>query len=320
MKIRVTNPGLLSTVQDLGRQQHRSSGIPVGGAADTWSHRIANILLGNEQDMATIEIAGGRFSAIAESEGWVAVCGLGARFFHEQTECANGSRCHIKAGDTLEIKPAPNGNYCYLATTGGWGVPVVLGSRSTCLSGNFGGHEGRALRSGDVLKSAAQNDGSKYFSAQKASKWFVSPLIFPDAALPIRVIPGPEFECWSQKQQTDFFSKSFLVTSQRNRMGVRLAHSEAFLQIEKIKAMPSIAVSPGTVQVPPDAQPIVLLADAQTTGGYPRIGQLAAVDMHRMAQMPTNHSVRFEKISLGQAEDLLFEQEKVLQKIRRATA
>jgi len=327
MKIRVLAPGLLATVQDLGRPEWRSSGVPLGGAADTWSHRLANFLVGNDGGVATLEIAGGGFRATVEKAGKLAVCGTGGQFFVNNTAIGNGRLVLAPKGSELEIRANPDGNFTYLATPGGWDVPAVLGSRSTCLSAGFGGLEGRGLRKGDVLWAADSSDDLKssdelHGGKVWVSKWFVSSPTFGKFDNVIRTLPGPESHWWDETQQQQFYNTPFLISKQRDRMGVRLetASSDSTFRkyptFGKLDTMLSTAVCPGTVQVPPDGQPIALLADAQTTGGYPRIAQVVAVDIPRLAQILSGKTVRFQQVTLEEAESLFFEQENLLRKIR----
>jgi antagonist of KipI len=319
LKIKILTPGLLATVQDLGRPQWRSSGVPLGGAADAQSHRLANILLSNDEGAATIEIAGGGFVAQVEEAGWVAVCGAGGRFFLEKKEVSEGRLTLAPEGALLEIRASEKGNYAYLAARGGWDVPQVLGSRSTCLSASFGGLEGRALQKEDVLQTLDSSDDSNP-SHEFRSEWFVKIPIFGSAdPRVIRALPGPEIHWWSAAQQKDFFAVPFFISKQRDRMGVRLETSSPLPPPKGEKAeMLSTAVSPGTVQVPPDGQPIILLADAQTTGGYPRIAQVIAVDIPRLAQMPAGQTFYFQKVTLDEAERLFFERERFFKKLQLA--
>lgn len=318
MKIRVLTPGLLATVQDLGRSEWRSSGVPLGGAADTWSHRVANFLVGNEGRATTLEIAGDGFRATVEKAGKLAICGTGGQFFVNNTAIGNGRLVFAPKGSELEIRANPDGNFAYLATPGGWDAPAVLGSRSTCLPAGFGGLEGRGLRKGDVLWAADSSDNLKssdelHEGKVWVSKWFVNSPTFRKFDNVIRALPGPEFHWWDETQQQQFFKTPFLISKQRDRMGVRLEEPSTF---GKVDTMLSTAVCPGTVQVPPDGQPIALLADAQTTGGYPRIAQIIAVDIPLLAQIPSGKAVLFQQITLEEAESLFFEQENLLRKIR----
>lgn len=321
LKIKVLSPGLLASIQDSGRPARHSDGIPPGGAADTLSHRLANFLAGNDAGAATIEMAGGIFSASAEQSGWLACVG-GAMFLDDKAIPGNRS-VFVPAGTKIKIGPSATGNYAYLAIPGGWDVPEVLGSRSTCLVAGFGGLQGRGLRKGDVLQSTYSSDDPKSSDEYneclpKIMHWFIPARIFsvPASENTIRVLPGPESDWWPAEDEQRFFETDFIVSKNRDRMGVRL--EGASVPSAKRSAMLSTAVMPGTVQIPPGGWPIALLADAQTTGGYPRIAQVIAVDMPLLAQIPTGQSIRFQKVTLEDAERLYFERENLLRKIQLA--
>ena len=317
MIINVLKSEFLATAQDLGRPAWLSDGVPSGGAADAVSHRIANYLVGNEAGAATVEVSGGGFSALVMRSGWLACSGAGGRLFPDNIEIAGNRTFFVPEGNVLEIRPVPGGNYAYLATPGGWDVPEVLGSRSTCLAAGFGGLEGRALRKGDVLNASGRPDGhmpGKIFTGN----WFVRDLLprVPEGAHLVRVLAGPEADWWSEAETRRFYHTEFSVSTQRDRMGVRLDGPS--IPPANKSALLSTAVMPGTVQVPPGGLPIALLADAQTTGGYPRIAQVIAVDIPRLAQIPAGQVVRFQKVTLAEAERLYFERENLLRKIQLA--
>ncbi len=314
-------------MQDLGRPNWRSSGVPAGGAADINSHRLANLLVANDETAATLEWAGGSWAATVEEGGWIAHCGAGGSMFANGKPIPSDRTVFVPALTVLEIRPAPNGCYSYLAVGGGWDVPLVLGSRSTCLAAHFGGLEGRALQKGDLLQNidkAAYPDfgsGMPLFIESRESLW-ISPwfLQLPrPAANILRVVPGPEWSHWTTKQQEQFFEMPFQVSGRRDRMGVRLQPSlpEKFKLLKSV-SMHSTAVAQGAIQVPPDGWPIVLLADAQTTGGYPRIGQLAVVDIPAMAQLPAGKEVHFQQITLEEAKQLFSGQERKMHLLQYA--
>ena len=322
MKIKIITPGVLTTVQDLGRPVWRSDGVPLGGAVDTMRHRLANFLTGNGAGAASLEIAGGIFTAHIMQQGWFAVGGTGGQLLIGEKETCFGRLCFAPTGVVLEIRPEQVSNYIYLAVRGGWDVPEVLASRSTCLSAGFGGLEGRSLQKGDILQAAKAETAFELPDKSGSgdvwiSQWFVGESFPKKQDNVIRVLPGPEFHWWNEEQRTQFFKTPFIVSSRRDRMGVRLEYPTSQAPPEH-DDMLSTAVSPGTVQVPPDGQPFILLADAQTTGGYPRIAQVTAVDIPRLAQIPTGQTVYFQMITLEEAEKLFTEQENLLQKIQLA--
>ncbi|MEZ4967825.1 MAG: 5-oxoprolinase/urea amidolyase family protein [Saprospiraceae bacterium] len=314
MKIRIIHSNGLATVQDTGRPQWRAAGVPASGAADISSHRIANMLAGNSANAASLEYSGGRFSAVLLQGGRLAHAGAGGRLLLNGVEQPGQRTILAPAGALLEIRPRQGGNFSYLATSGGWNVPEVLGSRSTCLVAEFGGLEGRSLRSGDMLEAVmpAEYDLSGVWT----SPWRAGeePAVKNDETT-IRVLPGPESDRWDADARHRFFETPFTVGRRRDRMGVRL---EGHSVTAKNAAMLSAAVLPGTIQVPPDGQPIVLMADAQTTGGYPRIAQVIAADLPLFAQIAPGGKVFFQETGIEEAEHLRLEQEKVMRKMQLA--
>lgn len=341
--LHILKPGLLSTLQDLGRLTTRAYGVPVGGAMDTVAHRVANAVLGNLVDAASIEIAGGHFTAWVGESCAMAHFGAGGTLWADQTPVPSGKALMMPTGTFLEVRPCPLGNYSYLAVAGGWAATEVLKSRSTCLVAGFGGHQGRALKAGDVLKGHV---GDALVSAQKfvkdtflpSRKYGISMRQFPafchiwdnqplDSAetresrkntpLLIRILPGPEWHYWRPAQHTLLGQTLFVVSAQRNRMGIRLQMADQnsagkrFLEHgypTAAASMLSTGVCIGAIQMPPNGEAIVLGADAQTVGGYPRLAQVVAVDLPKLVQAPTGQKVLFQTISLEMAENLLFQE------------
>lgn len=293
------------------------------------SHRIANFLVGNEAGAATIEIAGGRCTAQVGQPGWLAVAGADGQFLAGEKEVGFGRLVFAPEGTSLDIRPGPGSNYAYLAVSGGWDVPEVLNSKSTYLAAGFGGWEGRGLRKGDILSAAdvppeSAMQGGFQHERVRTVNWFAGDpflrkMMAPGSrAIVIRVLPGPEIHWWSEAQQEQFFKTPFAVSARRDRMGVRLDAVTNVSNFGKSGTMLSTAVCPGAIQVPPDGHPFVLLADAQTTGGYPRIAQVIAADIPRLAQIPSGQNICFQRVTLEEAERLFFEQENMLQKIQLA--
>lgn len=254
-----------------------------------------------------------------ERAGWlVAACEPGQLRINRQV-AAPWRLLWAPAGARLEMQPGRLRNYACLATPGGWDVPVVLGSRSTCLAAAFGGLEGRALRPDDVLAGIGVPDWPEPrgpFSDFWESPFFIDPSVFGALQGVVRVLPGPEASWWGASRREQFCQTPFVVSARRDRMGLRL-EGEAIVP-DRQATMLSEAVGPGVVQVPPDGQPFVLLADAQTTGGYPRIAQVIAVDIPVLAQISNGQTIRFQEVTLDEAERLFFEREKMLQKIQLA--
>jgi antagonist of KipI len=307
----------LATVQDLGRDGWRSAGVPQGGAVDRRSHCAANWLLGNSEGAASIEWAGGgALEARVLRGGWVAHMGRGSRLWVSGGVQPSGRPCWVETGGTLALRPDPTGQYGYLAVRGGWDVPVVLGSRSTCLAAGFGGLAGRMLAPGDRLQAAAARDLADFSPA--TNRWFVPEEAGVADDAPIRVFPGPEADWWAAADRAVFAEVAFRISAQRSRMGLRLLPLAAWGVAAPQRQLLSTAVLPGTVQLPPDGQPIVLLADAQTTGGYPRIAQVAAADLDRLAQAPVNQTLRFQWVAFQEAAQMQHLRQRGLRRLRCA--
>lgn len=318
MQIVINNPGVLSTIQDMGRLLHRSSGVPVSGAMDSLSVRMANMVVGNTFNDAVIEFtyATASFTAttailIAYTDGG-AVLKMGAVFL---PTCRP---VFIPAKQTITLSATLNGCRTYVAIAGGWDVPMVLGSRSTYLTGSFGGLEGRALQKGDVLNSVTSLSPLSeriYLSLQGSGVQFAKWSIIRQYFLPlnqknIRITVGPERDWFEADAVADFLSKPFTIGRQSNRMGYQL--EGCFLPKKKAEELLSTAVMPGTIQVTSKGEPIILMADCQTTGGYPRIAQVAAVDMPLCGQLQPGDVLSFTPISPTLAEQLYLEREQQL--------
>jgi biotin-dependent carboxylase-like uncharacterized protein len=208
-----------------------------------------------------------------------------------------------RAGQTLRLSASRRGMRCYLAVAGGFDAPLRLGSRSTDLQAGFGGYEGRALTAGDSL--SVGPPGDPHAPLHAAAPFGVRPPSWYDAGdaepIPIRVIPGPEYELFTAAAQRAFWNGNWTLTPQSNRMGFRLSGAE--LKIRKGRDLLSHGVLPGVIQVPPAGQPIVLMADAQTTGGYPKIGVVIGPDLARLAQLRLHRTLRFVECDAAQARE-----------------
>jgi biotin-dependent carboxylase-like uncharacterized protein len=312
VKVKTTHCQGLCTVQDMGRPSCRAWGVPSGGAVDLISHQVANFLVQNEPTAATIEVAGGHLSAEVQEGGWTALFGLGSELFLNGIKVGMGRKVFAPTGAKLDIRPDGSGSFAYWAVRGGWDFPTVLGSRGTCLSGQFGGMKGRALSRGDLL-SAIGMDATALPSNIWVSPWVADwHALFPKNK-PIRALTGPEWD-----ENFPFFALPFTIGALRDRMGARLEAVGKWPGRLLDAKMISVPVVPGTVQLPPSGQPIVLLADAQTTGGYPRIAQIIAADLPRLVQAPRGQALRFQQVTMQEAEQQQAEQDKALGKLKAA--
>jgi len=283
--IEVIEPGGLTSVQDLGRPGYQSSGVSPGGAADRHALRMANLLVGNDQGAAALELT---------------IRGLVLRFHGSTTVALTGMTGRprmVADGEIVDFSNLPDGVRAYLSVAGGIVVKSVLGSSSTDLRAGFGGHDGRALKSGDRL--AIGNPGC----VPGPGDWHAGRADKSKAQdIELRFIPGVQ-ECWfSEEARRRFREKIYQLAPNSDRMGARM--SGAKLELEVPREMVSQPVACGSVQVPPDGQPIVLLAGRQTIGGYPQIGHVISVDLPKLARAWPGTPVHFREVSLDEAWEL----------------
>ncbi len=327
MALKVLRAGILSTIQDLGRWGHQRFGVPVGGVMDEYSHRLANILVGNDEHAATLEmtLVGPGFTVNADT--LLAVCGgdFEARVNGEPLPKARPVL--VRAGSALDFGPCRRGCRAYLAVSGGFDVEPVLGSRSTFLRGGFGGWQGRALRRGDLLPARAAS-ARLYPSLYRKLRESRAPMAYPSWAATERVealTPGPHRirfvrgRHWSRfpdAARETFLSSEYRIGSNSDRQAYRLM-GPSMIPEEAFDVV-SAGVTFGTIQVPPDGEPIVLMSSRQTTGGYPRLGEVVGADLPLLAQMPAGARVRFQAVELTEAQTLLLERERELSRMREA--
>lgn len=320
-EIVVITPGAFTTIQDLGRPGRRAGGVSPGGAADALSLRVANLLVGNRTGAAALEITllGPR---LAFPDGaWVALAGaeLDATLSTASGDTLRLPGWHpvwVPAGSSLVCGGARRGCRAILAISGGIAVAEVLGGRGTDVRSGFGGVDGRPLRAGDRLPIAPPRlpppaDGSSALIAPRSVGAEFRP--FRGDGSPVRVIRGPEFGAFNVASRTSFLTGSFTVTNDSDRMGCRLAGPE----LQCTMRMLSQPLVPGTIQILPSGQPILLLADAPTTGGYPRIAVVATIDMPLVAQARPGDRIRFAEISLPEAGSLTRDRERGLARLER---
>jgi len=293
--LHVVQAGMYTTIQDAGRCGHRARGVPRSGAADSLARRVVNALVGNPEDAAGLEFTLVGPELRFERDGVIAVGGA------EFGDVPCWRPLAVRAGTTLRLGPARAGCRGFLAIAGGIDVPVVLGSRSTYERGGLGGVEGRALRDGDALPVPVVH-------RRVHGRWRIDPRILPaySASPVVRVIAGLH----GGEYDAGWLGRTFRVSAHSDRMGVRLQGEPLVRRTGG--ELTSLPVAPGTIQVPPDGQPIALLADAQTIGGYPQVGQVATVDLPLLAQLRPGDAVRFELIALAEARALLAAREKSL--------
>ncbi|MBC7856511.1 MAG: biotin-dependent carboxyltransferase family protein [Pirellulaceae bacterium] len=303
MSIRVLRPGLLTTVQDLGRCGKQRYGVVVGGAMDSVALRMANLLVGNEEGAAALEMTLLGPTLHFERDTLIALCGGEFRPTTGNQVLRTWRPIVMERGAVLNIGSAVSGCRGFLAIAGGIDVPLVLGSRSTYLHGKFGGNQGRALKEGDLLPTLP----TLAVSPQECN-WGIGPLLPANDDCPtLRVLVGSEFAWLMPQSQEQLFSAEFEVTPQSDRMGYRL--SGPLLELNSPRELISEAVCPGTLQVPADGQLILLMADCATTGGYPKAACVASVDLPLAAQLRPGAKLRFAAISVDEAQSLVRKRE-----------
>jgi antagonist of KipI len=311
MEMTVLSPGLLTTVQDLGRPGHRRQGVAPGGAMDTFALQVANLLVGNAGNAPALEFAltGPRLKL--SGDALIALCG------GEFGDLPDWRLVRVRAGGEISLEKCRSGCRGYLAVAGGFDVPRVLGGCGTDLRGGFGGHEGRALRAGDGLKVKPGALEAHALRPDAALHHFVAPEIRPaySRSPTVRVVRGTEAGEFSG----EFFQHIFTVEAHSDRMGLRLAGPQLERR-SKTGELISSPVAPGTIQVPPDGQPIVLMADAQTLGGYPKIAHAISVDLPLLAQLRPGDTVRFQEVTLAEAHRLRLALEHTLAVLREGLA
>jgi antagonist of KipI len=311
MSVLVRSAGFLTSVQDLGRAGYRQSGVSVGGALDPFALRVANALVGNEDGAAGLEATLGTLRLRFDDQRIVAWCGGGFTARLGDEELPPGHAGLVANDDELVLTAPASGSRAWFAISGGVNVPLVLGSRSTDLRGNFGGFEGRALRDGDTLPLGVNGDLeiATSWRSRKIAEW-TAPTAWVTTARRdrfLRIVRGPEWNRFTSDAQTSLVATPFTVTPDSDRMGARL-DGPSLNRIDASDLL-SEAVAPGTLQVPPNGQPILLLGDCQTIGGYPKIAHVITVDLPIAAQLWPGDLVRFHEVSLAEAQELLRERE-----------
>jgi antagonist of KipI len=328
--IKVSKPGLLSTVQDLGRYGFQKFGVIVSGSMDPIAHRISNWLVGNDENEAVIEMTLTGPVLEFQENCLISICGGDLSPSIGGDPVPLWRSILVKKGSILKFGGCKSGTRAYLAIAGGIDVPSVMKSRSTYLRAGIGGFEGRNLNAGDTLEASPLRQNSKdimdylipYLEDKTFTEidWSISSefIAIHRSRKVVRVIEGPEHNLFTEKSRQAFFGDPFKVSPQSDRMGYRLQGPQ--LSLKQATDMISEAVTFGTIQVPSDGNPIILLADRQTTGGYPRIGQVASVDLPLIAQTKPGEELSFTAITHEEAQKLLIDREKQLRHLKQGIA
>ncbi len=296
--LRALQPGLMTTVQDLGRHGHQRQGIPVSGALDWVALRVANIVVGNDQGTAGLEMAVmGPVLEVEADDVKVALAGLGASLTIETGDGQSRDvpalqSTVVKRGDRIKVAGLGKTAVAYLAVAGGFDIAPFMGSLSTYARGGFGGFDGRALRQGDLLPLVEAEPATGLPVRLKGCDL--------EPARRVRVVLGPQDDYFTPEAIETLLGQPYRVTREADRMGLRLegpplVHAKGYNIV-------SDGIAPGSIQVPGSQQPIILLADRQTTGGYPKIATVISADLAALGRVLPGMEIRFEAISIEAAQ------------------
>ena len=296
--LEVIDVGGLATIQDAGRTGWRRFGVPLAGPVDRFAFEAANLLVGNQPGAPALEIGAGDITLRAQHDCVIAVTGLGYELSVSTWEFPLWGSCLLRGGWTMSLARRGFGMWAYIATAGGFEAPRVLGSRSTYLRGRFGGLDGRLLQPGHVLRSASTSPRLMEAAART----------LPEAARPpygpgpiLDVIPGPQAGCFSLGDTAAFYSSEYRLSASSDRMGYRLDGPS--LREARQPELTSEGMTVGSIQIAADGQPIAMMADSATAGGYPKIGCITSACLPLLAQCtPGQDAVRFHQTTVEAAQ------------------
>lgn len=302
----IEKAGLFDTLQDEGRLQYRSSGVPTSGPMDVYSYNVGNLLLGNERNATSIEITmlGPHLRFSDDTE--IAITGA------DMNPTLNGkpielwSTQHVRSNDQLNFSGALDGCRCYLAIKGGFQVPTVMGSSSTYTRAKLGGLTGSTLRAGDKISYGIQRKRNRRhkesaYKIEKGTKLShdYQP-IYDEETVSLHVIVGPQEDVFSKESLVKFFKETYVVSKDMDRMGIRLDGDP--LAMQKGFSMITDAVTYGSIQITANGLPVILGADGQTTGGYPKIGTIISTDLPKVGQLRPLQKIIFIPITIEDAQ------------------
>lgn len=310
MGIRILKGGMLTTVQDLGRNGYQSQGFSVAGVMDVRSFKIANLLLDNPENEAvleftligpTLEFTSATIIAITGGDFQPTINGEPAPMY---------TAIYMNKGDILKFGSARTGSRGYIAFSSYLDVPVVMGSRCTNMKSKIGGFKGRKLQAGDYLNFRIKRRYLPFFLSRK-----LDPDNFDKESETLRVVMGPQDHKFSKQGIETFLTTEYTVTSEFDRMGCRL--DGAYIAPKESSDIISDGIAFGSIQVPSHGKPIILLADRQTTGGYAKIATVASVDLPKLVQRKTDHKIRFKAITVQEAQELYRKEMAELDEMRK---
>ncbi|MBP2072575.1 biotin-dependent carboxylase-like uncharacterized protein [Thermoanaerobacterium butyriciformans] len=305
---KVLNPGLFTTVQDMGRFGYESQGVPTSGAMDEFALRIANILVENDENAPCLEITlmGPTFEAL--NDAMISVTGA------EIQPLVNGfprpcwSSFPVQKGDIVSFGPIKSGCRAYLAVAGGFKGDLIMNSVSTYIRGKLGGINGRQIEKDDVLEGGVSKPG---LQAKKVRDEYIPSYSNEEE---IRVILGPQDDYFSEEAVKIFLTSTYVITKDSDRMGYRLEGPE--IKAKEGHDIITDGILPGAIQIPGNGKPIIILKDAQTTGGYKKIATVISFDLSKLAQLKPGDKIRFRTIDLSEAHKILAETENKINKIK----
>jgi antagonist of KipI len=326
--LQIHKEGLQTTIQDLGRRGFQKYGVIVSGVMDPYAHRIANVLVGNQETDATIEI-----TLVGPQLTFLEDC-LFSLTGGDLSPLMNGYPIKMwrpifaKKGCKLTFGKPLSGCRTYLAVAGGIAVPNVMESKSTYLRAGIGGYDGRALQKEDVVqvgelsqhikdvigKLAIAGTDTSFIQVDWTLMSQAIPAYQPEAI--VRITEGRQAQLFDENSLAAFYQEAFQISSDSDRMGYRLKGPQ--LALTEAKELVSEGITFGSIQVPPDGQPIILMADRQTTGGYPKIGQVATVDLPKVSQLKPGERIRFKKITLEQAQQALLNERQLIAQLTKS--
>ena len=310
MSITVLNPGLLTTVQDMGRVGYQQFGVSVSGVMDPRSAAIANILVGNPEDEAVLECTMMGPQLLFNQAETIAITGGDLMPTLDGQPMPTYRAVTVQAGQVLRFQAPKTGCRCFIAFTGGLDIPEVMGSRSTYMKAKIGGYQGRKLQKDDVIGFRAPG------VPKNLNIRCMSPEFIPRPVYTLRVVMGPQDDAFTDAGVKTFLSETYTVTSEFDRMGCRL--EGAVVEHKESGDIISDGIAFGAIQVPSAGKPIIMLADRQTTGGYTKIANVITADFRIIGQLKAGDKVRFEKVSIAHAQDALLTQRAALRLLRKS--
>ena len=310
MGIRVLKPGMLTTVQDLGRTGYQSQGFSVAGVMDVRSFKIANLLLDNPENEAVLEFTLIGPTLEFTSATIIAITGGDFQPMINGEPAPMYTAIYMNKGDILKFGSARTGSRGYIAFSSYLDIPVVMGSRCTNMKSSIGGFKGRKLQADDYIRFRIKRRYLPFFLSRKLPGDH-----FEEDSTTLRVVMGPQDDLFSKQGIETFLNEEYTVTNDFDRMGCRL--EGPFIAPKEASDIISDGIAFGSIQVPAHGKPIILLADRQTTGGYAKIATVASVDIPKLVQRKTDHKIRFEAISVEEAQRLYRKQSKEFAEMRK---